>query len=41
MVLWGVRGIFDELDGSRKVVELGGTQTEVDFRAPWSVAPAY
>lgn len=37
----GGEGYFDELDGSRKVVELGGTQTEVDFRAPWSVAPAY
>ncbi|XP_014550210.1 hypothetical protein COCVIDRAFT_43185 [Bipolaris victoriae FI3] len=37
----GVEGYFDELDGSRKVVELGGTQTEVDFRAPWSAAPAY
>jgi hypothetical protein len=32
---------FDELDGSRKVVELEGMQTEVDLRAPWSVAPAY
>ena len=37
----GGEGYFDELDGSKKVVELGGTQTEVDFRAPWSVAPAY
>lgn len=37
----GGEGYFDELDGSRKVVELGGTQTEVDLRAPWSAAPAY
>ncbi|EDU41639.1 hypothetical protein A1F97_07318 [Pyrenophora tritici-repentis] len=37
----GGESYFDELDGSRKVVELAATQTEVDFRAPWSVAPAY
>ncbi|KAF2852119.1 hypothetical protein T440DRAFT_498131 [Plenodomus tracheiphilus IPT5] len=40
----GGEGYFDELDSSRNVVSWGGgagTQTEVDFRAPWSVAPAY
>jgi hypothetical protein len=37
----GGEGYFDDLDGSRMVVELGGRKMEVDFRAPWSVAPAY
>jgi hypothetical protein len=37
----GGLGYFDDLDGSKKVVELEGMQTEVDLRAPWIVAPAY
>jgi hypothetical protein len=41
MVLLGGLGYFDEIDGSKKMVELEGMQTEVDLRAPWSVASAY
>lgn len=37
----GGEGYFGEFDGSRKVMELRGIQTEVDFQAPWSIAPAY
>lgn len=37
----GGKVYFDEAHGSRKVVELAGMQTEVDFQAPWSAAPAY
>ena len=32
---------FDDVNGSKKMVDVDGTQTEVDFRADWATAPAF
>jgi hypothetical protein len=37
----GAASYFDDLNGSKKLVTVDGTQTEIDFRADWGVAPAF
>ncbi|KAF2124689.1 hypothetical protein P153DRAFT_434934 [Dothidotthia symphoricarpi CBS 119687] len=39
-VLGGI-DYFNNLKGSKRVVDLNGVQTEIDLRANWSVAPAF